>query len=48
MTFGENLGIDYDAIHEYIDSVNVTNSRIWARVKKGTEWKEMEKSITLQ
>jgi hypothetical protein len=48
MTFGENLGIDYDAIHEYIDSVNVTNSRIWARVKKGKEWKEMEKSIMLQ
>ena len=48
MTFGQNLDIDYDVIHDYIDSVNVTNSRIWVKVKVGTEWKAMEKNITLQ
>jgi hypothetical protein len=48
MTFGQNLDIDYDALHDYIDTVNVTNSRIWVRVKVGKEWKEMEKNITLK
>ncbi|MET0392987.1 MAG: hypothetical protein ABW019_07585, partial [Chitinophagaceae bacterium] len=33
MTFGEKLDIDYDAIHEYVDSVNITPTRIWAKVK---------------
>jgi hypothetical protein len=48
MTFGEKLDIDYDAIHEYIDSVNITNSRIWVKVKIGDNWKELEKKITLE
>ncbi len=48
MTFGEKLDIDYDAIHEHIDSVNVTNSRIWVKVKKGKEWAVLEKNITLE
>jgi hypothetical protein len=48
MTFGQALDIDYDAIHEYIDSVNVTNSRIWVKVKIDNKWKELEKKITLQ
>ena len=48
MTFGEKLDIDYDAIHEHIDSVNVTNSRIWVKVKIGEAWKELEKKITLE
>lgn len=43
MTFGEKLDIDYDDIHQYIDSVNVTNSRIWAKVKVKDGWKELEK-----
>ena len=43
MTFGEKLEIDYDAIHEYIDSVNITNSRIWVKVKVKEGWKELEK-----
>ena len=43
MTFGEKLEIDYDAIHEYIDSVNITNSRIWVKVKVKDGWKELEK-----
>lgn len=48
MTFGKALEIDYDAIHEYIDSVNVTNSRIWVKVKIDNEWKELEKEIVLE
>ena len=48
MTFGKALDIDYDAIHEYIDSVNVTDSRIWVKVKVDGEWKELEKKITLE
>lgn len=48
MTFGQNLDIDYDYLHDYIDSVNVTNSRIWVKVKVGKEWKELKKDITLQ
>ena len=48
MTFGEKLDIDYDALHEYIDSVNITNSRIWVKVKIGGNWKELEKKITLE
>ena len=48
MTFGKALDIDYDAIHEYIDSVNVSPERIWVKVKIENEWKELEKKITLE
>lgn len=48
MTFGEKLDIDYDAIHEYIDSVNVTNDRIWVKILINKKWEEKEKKITLQ
>lgn len=48
MTFGEKLDIDYDAIHEFIDTVNVTNSRIWVKVNLKAGWKVLEKPITLQ
>lgn len=48
MTFGEKLDIDYDDLHEYIDSVNVTNARIWVKVKINNDWKELEKKITLE
>jgi hypothetical protein len=48
MTFGEKLDIDYDAIHEYIDSVNISNQRIWVKVKIKDQWKEIEKTITLE
>jgi hypothetical protein len=48
MTFGQNLGIDYDVLHEYIDSVNITDSRIWVRVKVDKQWKELEKKIVLE
>lgn len=48
MTFGEKLDIDYDAIHEFIDSVNITDTRIWTKVKIGGAWKELEKNIVLE
>jgi len=48
MTFGEKLDIEYDDIHEHIDSVNVTNTKIWVKVKVGGAWKELEKKITLE
>lgn len=48
MTFGEKLDIDYDALHEYIDSVHVTSDRIWVKVNIKNSWKELEKKITLE
>jgi hypothetical protein len=48
MTFGKNLDTDYDALHETIDSVNITRSRIWVKVKIEGEWKELEKNINLK
>jgi hypothetical protein len=48
MTFGEKLDIDYDDIHKHIDSVNITATRIWVKVKAGDDWKELEKKITLE
>jgi hypothetical protein len=49
MTFGSSLpDLDYDAMHEYIDSVNITPTRIWAKVLMGKNWTPIEKNITLQ
>ena len=48
MTFGQKLDIDYDALHDHIDSVNVTRDRIWVRIKIGNDWVEKEKKIILE
>ncbi len=48
MTFGQKLEIDFDAIHQLIDSVNITSTRIWVKVKKNNEWIELEKKISLE
>lgn len=48
MTFGKATDMDYDAIHEVLDSVHITSSRIWANVKMDNEWKPFEKNITLE
>lgn len=48
MTFGAKADIDYDAIHETVDSVNVTATRIWAKVLLDKEWKTFEKNIELK
>ena len=46
MTFGEKLEIDYDALHDHIDSVNVTNDRIWVKILSNKEWITKEKKLT--
>lgn len=49
MTFGKMLEMDYDYVHDYIDSINVTPTRIWVRVKLDKkEWTPLEKNITLE
>ena len=48
MTFGAKVDIDYDAIHETVDSVNITPTHVWAKVKLDKEWKTFEKNITLK
>lgn len=48
MTFGKMLDIDYDAVHEFLDSVNITPERIWAKVLIDKKWEEKEKKITLE
>jgi hypothetical protein len=48
MTFGKPLDFDFDAIHETLDSVNITRNRAWVRVKIDGDWKTLEKNITLQ
>lgn len=48
MTFGQKLDIDYDAIHEHIDSVNVTADRVWVKILIGKDWVEKEAKITLE
>lgn len=48
MTFGENTDLEYDAMHETVDTVNITPTHVWAKVRIGKEWKEIEKDITLE
>lgn len=48
MTFGEKIDIDYDAIHDHIDTVSITRNKIWARVRIGNEWVIKEKTIVLE
>jgi hypothetical protein len=49
MTFGVDLHIDdYSAIHDYIESVDITPDHIWAKVKIDKEWVVKEKDITLK
>lgn len=49
MTFGKMISdLDYDAMHEFIDSVNITPTRIWAKVLIGKDWTNVQKTITLE
>ena len=49
MTFGKMISdLDYDAMHEFIDSVNVTPTRIWAKILVDKTWTPIEKNISLQ
>jgi len=48
MTFREEVPIDYDRLHDHIDSVRVTPTQIWVRIKIQGEWKELQKEIDLE
>ncbi len=48
MTFGKQLDFNYDNIHQTLDSVNITSTRIWTKVKIDGNWQTLEKNITLQ
>ncbi len=48
MTFGEMVDMDYNAMHEVVDSVNISPTRIWAKVKVKNDWKVFEKNISLE
>jgi hypothetical protein len=48
MTFREQVPIDYDRIHDHIDSVRITSTKIWVRIKIQEQWKELEKEIDLE
>lgn len=48
MTFGKQLDINYEDLHQTLDSVNVTTTRIWVKVKIDDKWQELEKNITLK
>lgn len=47
MTFKEEYKIDWDNIHETIDSVNITRNRIFVQLKKDGQNVPLEKNINL-
>jgi hypothetical protein len=47
MTFKEEYKIDFDNIHETIDSVNVSHNRIFVQLIKNGEKVPLEKNISL-
>lgn len=48
MTFGKLIEMDDDYLHDYIDSVNITPTRIWAKVLIDKDWTPLEKNVTLK
>jgi hypothetical protein len=48
MTFGQATDLDYDVIHDILDSVQVTRERIYVRIKLNNKWEELEKKIKLE
>ena len=47
MTFKEQYDIDFDKIHEIVDSVNITSKRIYVELLKNGQEVPLEKSIKL-
>ena len=47
MTFKEEYDIDFNNIHETVDSVNISNSRIFVQLIKNGDKVPLEKSISL-
>jgi hypothetical protein len=49
MTFGKKVEeIDYNKIHESIDSINVTRDHVWVKIKIDNDWTIKEGKITLK
>lgn len=48
MTFGERVEIDYDKMHDFIDTVKVTPTSIYAKVKIKGQWVERRATIQLK
>jgi hypothetical protein len=47
MTFKEEYPIDFNKLHEVVDSINVIHSRIFVRLKKEGKNVDLEKSVSL-
>lgn len=47
MTFKERYPVDFDKIHETIDSVNITHQRVFVQLIKNGEKVKLEKAISL-
>lgn len=47
MTFGESYDIDFNQVHETVDSVNVTHQNIYVRLLKDNKPVEHKKAIDL-
>jgi hypothetical protein len=48
MTFGAQTEMEYDRMHETVESVEVTPTLVRSRVMIDKEWKDLEKKITLE
>ncbi|MBL0232907.1 MAG: hypothetical protein IPQ08_04490 [Chitinophagaceae bacterium] len=48
MTFGQATELDYDAIHDILDSVKVTRDNIYVRIRLNDKWEELQKKIKLE
>ena len=47
MTFKEAYQVDYDKIHETIDSIHVTKDRIYVKLLKEGKEVPLEKKVSL-
>ena len=47
MTFGQATELDYETIHETIDSVMVTRNDIYVKIRLNNKWEELQKKIKL-
>jgi hypothetical protein len=47
MSFKETYDIDFNKIHDHVDSIHVTKKRIWVRLKKDGKDVDLQKAIDL-
>ena len=48
MTFGQATDLDYDVIHDVLDSVKVTRENIYVKIRLNNKWEELQKKIKLE